>query len=132
GSDGKLGLLGFETAPLILTATPASRLGGADVVARAWTTARIQVAALLGGIGRGAVAHAVRYAHERKQFDRLLIDFVAIQERIARGAARVEAARALVHEAARLKDRGEPCAIAAARARLVAGESALAAADDGL
>jgi alkylation response protein AidB-like acyl-CoA dehydrogenase len=132
GSEEKLGLLGFETAPLVLRGAKATRLGGPDVVAKAWTTARIQVAALLAGIGRGAVAHAVRYAHERKQFDRLLIDFVAMQERIARGVARVEAARGLAHEAARLRDRGEPCAIAAARARLVAGEAALAAADDAL
>jgi alkylation response protein AidB-like acyl-CoA dehydrogenase len=132
GNEDRLGLLGLETAPLVLEGTPAARLGGADLVAKAWTTARIQVAALLVGVGRGAVAHAVRYANERKQFDRLLIEFVAIQERIARSAARVDAARGLVHEAARLRDRGEPSAIAAARARLVAGETAVVAADDGL
>jgi alkylation response protein AidB-like acyl-CoA dehydrogenase len=132
GRDESLGLLGFETAPLVLRQVPATRLGGDDLVARAWTTARIQVGALLCGIGRGAVAHAARYAHERKQFDRPLADFVAIQERLARGSARVASARALVHDAARLKDRGEPCAVAAATARLVAGEAAVATADDAL
>jgi alkylation response protein AidB-like acyl-CoA dehydrogenase len=132
GRDEALGLLGFETAPLVLQAAPATRLGGEDLVARAMASARIQVAALLCGIGRGAVAHATRYAHERKQFDRPLADFVAIQERLARGAARVAAARALVHDAARLKDRGEPFAVAAAQARLIAGEAAVQTADDGL
>jgi alkylation response protein AidB-like acyl-CoA dehydrogenase len=127
-----LGLLGFETGQLVLKATPAKRLGGDDAVARAFASARIQVAALLCGIGRGAVAHAVRYAHERKQFDKLLIEFVAMQERLARAAARVEAARGLAHAAARLRDLGEPCAVAAAQARLVAGDAALTAADDGL
>lgn len=132
GREDKLGLLGFETAPLELRATPATRLGGEDLVARAMTTARIQVSALLCGIARGAIGHGVRYAHERKQFDRPLIDFLAMQERLARSTAFVEAARGLVHEAARLRDRGEPCAIAAARARFVAGQTAVAAADDAL
>jgi alkylation response protein AidB-like acyl-CoA dehydrogenase len=132
GSDAALGLLGFETAGLALKAAPATRLGGEDLVARAWTTARIQVAALLCGIGRGAIAHAAKYAHERKQFDRPLAEFVAIQERLARGVARVAAARALVHDAARLQDRGEPCAVAAAMARLTAGEAVIASADDAL
>jgi alkylation response protein AidB-like acyl-CoA dehydrogenase len=108
------------------------RLGGADLAAKTIASARIQVAALLCGIARGGVRHAVKYAHERKQFDRPLIEFVAIQERLARGAASVEAARALVHEAARLRDLGEPHAVAAAHARLAAGQAAVCAADDAL
>jgi acyl-CoA dehydrogenase len=127
-----LGLLGMETATLELDGTPAERLGGAEVVLRTIEGARIAVAALLSGVGRGAVRHAARYAGERRQFDKPLSEFGAMKERLARADARVFAARATVHGAARLRDRGAPCAVAAARARLMAGEAAISAADDAL
>jgi alkylation response protein AidB-like acyl-CoA dehydrogenase len=132
GRDRALGLLGLETAPLVLKDAKAVRLGGPEAAVRALASARIQVSALLCGLGCGALSHAHRYANERKQFDRLLIDFAAIQERLARGAAAVAAARALVHDAARLRDLGEPWGQAAARARLAAGEAAMLATDNAL
>ena len=132
GPDERLSLNCLETGTVVLDRTPATRLGGADLVSRVLASARIAVSCLLAGIGRGAVAAAMKYAHERKQFDRFLHEFVAMQERMSRGDARVEAARALAHGAARLRDRGEPCGLAAARARLVAGEAAMSAADDAL
>ena len=115
-ADARMNLHGLETGPLVLDHAPAIRLGGADLVARVLASARIAVSALLAGIGRDAVGAATRYSHERKQFDRNLHEFVAMQERLARGDARVEAARALCHGAARLRDRGEPCVLAASRA----------------
>jgi alkylation response protein AidB-like acyl-CoA dehydrogenase len=132
GPDARLALACLETGTLILDGAPAVKLGGADLIARVLASARIAVSCLLAGIGRGAVTAAMKYAHERKQFDRFLHEFVAMQERLSRGDARVEAARALAHGAARLRDRGDACGLAAARARLVAGEAAMTAADDAL
>ena len=137
-----LGLLGLETAVLELDGAPAVKLGfagalidvGATVRSVLTTIAglRIAVAALLSGVARGAIGHALRYAGERKQFDKPLLDFVAIRERLARADGRVAAARGLVHSAARLRDRGEPSALAAARARAFAAEAAMSAVDDAL
>lgn len=130
--EATLGLHGMETAALELDGAAAAKLGGRDLVAKVRDGARIAVAALLAGIGRGAIGHAVRYAQERKQFDQPLIAFGAMKERLARASWRVSAARAAVHAAARLRDRGEPHAAAAAEARAFASEAAVSATDDAL
>ena len=52
------------------------------------------------GIGRAAMEHAAAYALEREQFDRPIARFGAIQEKLARMAERLAAARALSSEAA--------------------------------
>lgn len=137
-----LGLLGLETAVLEMDGAPAAKLGlagksddaatGARALFAALSGLRVAVAAMLTGVARGAVVHALRYAGERKQFDKPLLDFVAMRERLARADWRVAAARGLVHGAARLRDRGEPCALAAARARAFAAEAAMSAVDDAL
>ncbi len=128
--DVRLGLRGFETASLGLCGVAARELGGSELLERVLTTARINVSALLVGLGRGAIGHGVRYGQERKQFETPLLGLVAMQERLARSDARVAAACALVHGAARLVDRGETASLAAMRARYVAGEAAVATADD--
>ncbi|HYC77507.1 MAG TPA: acyl-CoA dehydrogenase family protein, partial [Planctomycetota bacterium] len=131
-AESGMGLLGLEGAALELDGAPAARLGGAELVARTLDDLRIAVAALLAGVARGAIDHALRYGQERRQFDRPLLEFGAVQERLASADARTFAVRASVHAAARLRDRGEPYGLAAARARRVAGETAVCAADDAL
>jgi len=122
--EGTLGLSGFETSALHLEGALGRVLGEADLVDRVTTGARISVAAYFAGLGRGALDHAIRYSSERKQFKRELRSFGAIQERLVRSDARLEAARALVHGAARLRESGQPCAHAARQARLVAAAAA--------
>jgi hypothetical protein len=58
------------------------------------------------GIGRSALEHAVRYAAVRRQFEKPLKEFQAVQFKLADMATRLAAARALLHEAARVKDTG--------------------------
>ena len=67
---------------------------------------RMGVAAQAIGIARSALAHAVRYAAERRQFEKPLKEFQAVQFKLADMATRVVASRALLHEAARLKHAG--------------------------
>ncbi len=62
---------------------------------------RVGIAAQALGIGQAAFEHATRYAIEREQFGASIADFGAIREKLAGMAARICAARALTHEAAR-------------------------------
>jgi alkylation response protein AidB-like acyl-CoA dehydrogenase len=82
---------------------------------------RISVAAMGVGLAQGAYDLAAAYARERKQFDRPIASFQAIQFQLADMATEIEAGRALVYRAAWLKDAGRPFALAAAQAKLYTG-----------
>ena len=56
------------------------------------------------GIAQGALGNAIRYANERVQFNKPISSFQAIQFMIADMATQVEAARALVYQAASAVD----------------------------
>ena len=82
----------------------------------------ISVAAMGVGLAQGAYDLAFAYARERRQFDRPISSFQAIQFKLADMATEIEAARGLVWKAAWLKDRGRPFALEAAMAKLYTGE----------
>jgi short/branched chain acyl-CoA dehydrogenase len=82
---------------------------------------RISVAAMGVGLAQGAYDLASAYARERKQFNRPIASFQAIQFQLADMATEIEAGRALVYRAAWLKDAGRPFALAAAQAKLYTG-----------
>jgi alkylation response protein AidB-like acyl-CoA dehydrogenase len=82
---------------------------------------RISVAAMGVGLAQGAYDLAAAYARERKQFDRPIASFQAIQFQLADMATEIEAGRALVYRAAWLKDADRPFALAAAQAKLYTG-----------
>lgn len=86
---------------------------------------RLGVAAQAIGIARAALSHAVHYARERRQFERPIKDFQAVQFTLADMATRVAASRALLHEAARAVDRGERVTQQASMAKLLASETAM-------
>lgn len=86
---------------------------------------RLGTAAQAVGLGRAALEHAVGYCAERRQFDRPLRAFEAVQFRLADMATRVEAARALVLAAARARDAGEAFGARASMAKLFASETAM-------
>lgn len=65
---------------------------------------RIGIGAQMLGLAEGALAHAVKYAKQRKQFGKPIADFQGIQYTLAESAVEVEAARHLVYHAARLRD----------------------------
>jgi short-chain 2-methylacyl-CoA dehydrogenase len=83
---------------------------------------RISVAAMGVGLAQGAYDLAFAYARERRQFDRPISSFQAIQFKLADMATEIQAARGLVWKAAWLKDRGRPFALEAAMAKLYTGE----------
>lgn len=85
---------------------------------------RIGVAAQAVGIGQQAFNEAKRYAGEREQFGRPILNFQAIQFYLVEMATRLEAARLLTLRAAMKADAGEPFSAEAAMAKLYASEAA--------
>jgi butyryl-CoA dehydrogenase len=68
--------------------------------------ARPGVAAQAVGLAQGALDLAMQYTHERQQFGQSVSSFQGIQWMLADMATQVEAARQLVHYAARVIDSG--------------------------
>ena len=85
---------------------------------------RIGIGSLGLGIGQAAVDAAIRYALERKQFDRSISDFQAIQWKIADVSTELEAARLLLMSAAFRKEQGKSYSKEASMAKLFATEAA--------
>ncbi|MBT5570305.1 MAG: acyl-CoA dehydrogenase [Alphaproteobacteria bacterium] len=85
---------------------------------------RIGIAAQAIGMARSAYEHAVAYARERETFGKAIIEHQAVIFRLADMRTKIEAARQLTHNAARLRDAGDPCLTEAAMAKLYASEMA--------
>ena len=85
---------------------------------------RIITGAMALGVARAALAAAVSYAAERKQFGKPINRFQAIQFKLAEMATELEAAVHLVHYAAWLHGAGRPHHKEAAMAKLNASEAA--------
>ncbi len=83
------------------------------------------MAAQAVGIARAALEHARRYAGERRQFERPLKEFQAVQFMLADMATRVAAARALLYEVAREVDGGDQVPYRSSMAKLCASETAM-------
>ncbi len=106
-----------------------NRLGeegqGLKIALSALDGGRIGIAALSVGLAQGALDEAVKYAKERRAFGKNIADFQAIQWMFADMHMEIEAARALLYQAAWLKD-SNPMRLgtAASRAKLYASEMA--------
>lgn len=85
---------------------------------------RIGIASQSVGMARAAYEVARDYAKDRKQFGKPIIEHQAVAFRLADMKVRIEAARHLVLEAARLRDAGLPCLTEACMAKLYASEMA--------
>ena len=83
---------------------------------------RINVAARAVGVAQAAFDEAIRYAQNRTTFGKPISDHQAISFMLAEMATKIEAARLLTHNAARLKDAGERVDLAAGMAKLYASE----------
>jgi hypothetical protein len=102
---------------------------GFRVAMRTLDLFRPSVGAFAIGMARTALELAAGYARERRTFGKPLKDHQAIGHRLAELRARTEAARLLVHQAARAHDAGAADPSVAAMAKLLATEVAQAAVD---
>jgi acyl-CoA dehydrogenase len=113
----------FDGAPV----PAANRLGeegeGFRIAMRVLDRGRLHIAAVCVGIAERLIADAVGYAAERKQFGKAIAEFQLIQAMIADSKTETMAAKALVLEAAALKDRGDPITLEAAAAKYFASET---------
>jgi acyl-CoA dehydrogenase len=102
---------------------------GFKVAMRTLDLFRPSVGAFAIGMARRALELAVSHARERHTFGKPLSEHQAVAHRLADIAARVEAARLLVHQAAATHDAGVQDRALAAMAKLVATEVAQEAVD---
>jgi alkylation response protein AidB-like acyl-CoA dehydrogenase len=102
---------------------------GFRVAMRTLDLFRPSVGAFAVGMARSALDAACDYALERRTFGRALREHQGVSHRLAEVSAHVEAARALVHLAARAHDAGTPDSALAAMSKLLATEAAQEAVD---
>ena len=81
---------------------------------------RIAIGGQMLGLAQGAFDHALAYTKQRKQFGKLIQEHQGIQFQLAEMATKIEAARLLVYNAARLRESGRPFVTEAAMAKLYA------------
>ena len=94
--------------------------------------ARIQTAARAVGVAQSALDIGLKYATDRSQFGKSIINFPRIADKLALMAAEVMAARQLTVYAARETDAGRRCDLEAGMAKLLGARVAWAAADNAL
>ncbi len=70
----------------------------------------------------GALEDVVEYVQERKQFGKPIVDFQAVQLKLAEMAMRVDAARLLIHRAATSAEKGLPSVYESSVAKCFANE----------
>ncbi|MBI3751385.1 MAG: acyl-CoA dehydrogenase family protein [Chloroflexi bacterium] len=135
--EKKMGIRAGTTAELIFDGAEvpeSNRLGaegeGYKVALSALASGRISIGAACVGIARSALEQAAAYLQQRKAFGAPLAEQQGLRFMLAEMARDVTAARALVHEAARAKDRGEPIAELSSMAKWTASDSAMKVATD--
>ncbi len=129
----KLGYKGVESCELAFDGfrVPATALlGGTEgrgftQMMRGLEIGRIQVACRALGVGRAALEDSLRYAQERESFGKPIWQHQSVGNLLADMATKLEAARQLVHHAARRYDSGERADLEAGMAKLFASETAM-------
>ncbi|MBS1809257.1 MAG: acyl-CoA dehydrogenase [Acidobacteria bacterium] len=129
--EDKLGIRASSTTELILEDCKVPKdcvLGevgkGYKIAIETLNEGRIGIGAQMIGLARGAYECALAYTKERKQFGQALSEFQGVQFQLAEMAVKVEAARLMVYNAARLKDAKQPFIKQAAMAKLFSSEVA--------
>ena len=127
--EEKLGLRSSSTVQLVFedlrvpAANIVGELGlGFKIAMHTLDGGRIGIAAQAVGIAQACLDASVKYAEEREAFNQPIGRFQAVQFKLANMATKLEAARLLVYNAARLKDEGQPHGKEAAMAKLFASE----------
>ncbi len=128
--EEKLGLNSSSTADLVVdTEVAADRMlgdmnRGFRIAMATLDGGRIGIAAQAVGIAQAAFDVARGYALERRAFGQRIVDFQAIQHKLANMAMEIDAARLLVYQAAWAKQSGLTHTAEGAKAKLFASEMA--------
>jgi len=129
--EDKLGIRASSTANVIMdnVRIPGTNLlgkpgEGFKIAMQTLDGGRIGVAGQALGIASASIDCAVKYALERKAFDKPIANFQMIQHKISQMVVSRDSARLLTWRAAQLKDAGKNFTREAAMAKLAASESA--------
>ncbi|MBD9541489.1 acyl-CoA dehydrogenase family protein [Ensifer sp. ENS04] len=128
--DKKMGQSGALTCDVIFEncrVPKSALLGGVEgngfrTAMKVLDKGRLHIAALCVGIAQRLIRESVLYAQDRKQFGRPISDFQLVQAMIADSQTEMWAAKCMVLEAARKRDRGENTTLEAACTKLFASE----------
>ena len=142
-SGGEIGVLGYRGMKEYelgfdgFRVKAANLLGGVEgqgfrQLMRTFESARIQTAARAIGVAQNALDLAMRYAMDRKQFGKALIEFPRVYGKLAMMAVEIMIARQLTYHSAREKDAERRCDLEAGMAKLLGARVAWAAADNAL
>lgn len=105
---------------------------GSHIMLATLDSGRLAIAAMGLGLAQGAFEMSLKYAKERKQFGKPLVQFEAIAFYIAEMATKIEAARNLLYRATCLKVKGKRFSLEAAMAKYYCSEVAKESADLGV
>lgn len=137
--ENKLGMRASETAELIFTdcrvhqSQMIGKEGDGFIQAlKVLDGGRISIAALGLGIAQGAFEAALKYSHERHQFNQPISKFQGIAFKLADMATKIEAAKLLTYRAADLKNKGMNVNKESAMAKLYTSEVAVEVANEGV
>jgi acyl-CoA dehydrogenase len=126
----KMGRAAVDTNQVFFDGLPvpmADRIGaegeGFRLILHGLNPERVLIAAEAVGLGRAALARAVRYTKERVVFGRPIGQNQAIQHPLAKAWMALEAADLMTFKAAALYDAGKPCGIEANAAKYLAAEA---------
>lgn len=128
--DRKMGQAGSLTCDIVFDdcRVPASALLGGEegngfrTAMRVLDKGRLHISAVCVGMAERLIAESVRYATERRQFGQAIADFQLIQAMIADSQTEAYAARTMVLDAARKRDRGETTTLEASCCKLFSTE----------
>lgn len=124
-----LGFRGIPSADIFLddVRVPLDNLivpaGGFKKLMEAFDLERCGNATMCLGIAAGALEDALRYTQERQQFGKPIVDFQAVQLKLADMAMQVEAARLLIYRAAQNASDGLPSMLESSVAKCFANQA---------
>lgn len=116
--------ISFDNVKLPVNQRLGEELAGFIIAMKTLDNGRIGIAAQALGIAQAALEESIKYAKERKQFDKPIAENQGIRWMIADMATRVEAARQLIFQAAYQKTLGGRFTKYSAIAKLFASETA--------
>ena len=107
--ENKLGIKGSPTCELVFSNAPATLVGDRKMglikyVMSLMNAARLGIAAQSTGLCEAAYREALKYAGEREQFGKPIIQFAAVAEMLKNMEAKTIASRAMLYETARFVD----------------------------
>ena len=114
-----------------LVVPPGGLAKGFGSLMNAYNAQRVGAGTVALGIAQGAFEEALAYAGKREQFGRPIAEFQGVQWMLADMSVQLEAARLMLHRAARCKG-AFPDMTEAAQAKILAAETANRVANDAL